>query len=88
MSQCRHGNQQHQCAECTREMMPAQEALKAAMRSGIDLFAPDRVDDYLLQVREERDRYRRALDFVMRSDNLDKIKGYVAEALNPTPIND
>ena len=33
---------------------------------------------------DERDNYRRALDFVMRSDNLDKIKGYVNETLNPT----
>ncbi len=76
MSQCRHGNQQHQCAECTRAMMPAHEALKAALMpdtfgpplrpfdldQSADPFPPGHLGDYMVQVRTERDRYRKALD--------------------------
>ena len=32
MSYCRHGNQQGRCAQCTREMAPAHEALKSALK--------------------------------------------------------
>lgn len=86
MNQCRHGNQQHQCAECTRAMMPAHEAIKAAMKAGVDLFAPEQVDDYLLQVREERDRYRKALEkiaFKTRdwAPTLESCKSIAVEAL-------